>query len=52
MDSKKQEVRCNRCGEAAPLTSVQGQRIDVFLGFCAGFTKAHKNCKEKNADQT
>jgi len=45
IDAYKQEARCNRCGEAAPLTSVLGQRLDVFLGFSAGFVKAHKDCK-------
>lgn len=47
IDSVKQEVRCNRCKESAPLTSVLGQRIEVFLGFCNSFIKEHKDCKEK-----
>lgn len=46
IDSEKQEFRCNRCGDAAPLTSVIGQRIEIFQGLSAGFIKAHKNCKE------
>lgn len=47
IDAKTQEVRCNRCGDTAPLTSVMGQPVAVFLGFSQGFVKAHKHCKEK-----
>lgn len=47
IDAAKQEARCNRCGDAAPLTSVNGQRFEVMMGFLNGFQKAHKTCKEK-----
>lgn len=47
IDAVKQEMRCNRCGETEPLSSINGRRIDYVVGVCNGFSNAHKMCKKE-----
>ena len=42
---KPNELVCERCGDRYPFQTPV--RFSVIEGLMAGFTKAHKNCKEK-----
>lgn len=45
IDAVKQEMRCNHCGEAEPLSLVNGKRLDFAAGIMKTFVSAHKGCK-------
>ncbi len=49
IDSVKQEMRCNRCGDTHPLSSINGARLDVAAEFLRGFERVHAGCGEMAA---
>jgi hypothetical protein len=47
IDSKKQEMRCNRCGVTEPLSTINGRLFDFAIGVMKAFTNTHRKCKEE-----
>lgn len=45
VDAVKQEMRCDRCMETEPLSSINHRRITYVVGVLEAFHKAHKGCK-------
>lgn len=51
VDAVMQEMRCDRCGETEPLSSINHRRLDYVLGALNGFAKAHGKCKQLKESQ-
>lgn len=46
IDAVKQEMRCNRCGETEPTSTIEGRQLDFAIGIMKAFTSAHKKCAQ------
>lgn len=47
LDSNKNEMRCNHCGETESMQTLVGKRIGFACGIMDAFVKDHVKCEKK-----
>lgn len=48
LDSVKQEMRCNRCGQTEPLSLITGMRVPMACKIMTGFRELHDDCESRS----
>lgn len=49
IDAKDQVMRCQRCQETEPLSTINYREVRFACGIMNAFVEAHKECKEPTA---